>query len=133
MQIRIGFELIFDIPAPVPILLLLHAHPEKVPVLQKTERLVVEPDVPVQHFTDWFGNHAARLMAPAGKLRMTYDNVAIDSGEPEPKIEPRLRRCIRPRESARGKAQPRGFRAYCFLQALAPIHRDRLHPRPLIL
>jgi len=87
MQIRIGFELIFDIPVSVPILLMLHAHPEKVPVLQRPERLVVEPGVPVHHFTDWFGNHAARVVAPAGKLRLTYDNVALDSGEPEPKID----------------------------------------------
>jgi len=87
MQIRIGFELVFDISAPVPMLLMLHAHPEKAHVLRRPERLVVEPDVPVQHFTDWFGNHAARLVAPAGKLRLTYDNVAADSGEPEPRID----------------------------------------------
>ena len=87
MHIRIGFELVFDLPAPVPIMLMLHAHPEKVSTLRHPERLVVEPDVPVQHFTDWFGNHAARIHAPAGRLRLTYDNVAVDSGEPEPKID----------------------------------------------
>ena len=87
MHIRIGFELIFDVPAPVPILLMLHAHPEKVSVLREPERVVVEPDVRAEHFTDWFGNHAARIHAPAGKLRLTYDNVAVDSGEPEPKID----------------------------------------------
>jgi transglutaminase-like putative cysteine protease len=87
MLIRIGFELVFDVPSEVPILLMLHAHPEKVGVLQRPERLVVEPDVPVHHFTDAFGNHAARIVAPAGKLRLTYDNVAADSGEPEPRID----------------------------------------------
>ena len=87
MHIRIGFELVFDVPAPVPILLMLHTHPEKVSVLRQPERLVVEPGVPVEHFTDSFGNHAARIVAPAGKLRLTYDNIAVDSGEPEPKID----------------------------------------------
>jgi transglutaminase-like putative cysteine protease len=87
MLIRIGFELVFDVPSAVPILLMLHAHPDKVGVLQRPERLVVEPDVPVDHFTDAFGNHAARIVAPAGKLRLTYDNVAADSGEPEPRID----------------------------------------------
>lgn len=87
MQIRIGFDIVFNLQAPVPILLMLHAHPEKAHVLQRPERLIVEPDVPVEHFTDWFGNHAARILAPAGPLRLTYDNVAFDNGQPEPKID----------------------------------------------
>src|SRR5262249_47294690 len=36
---------------------------------------------------DCFGNRVARVQAPAGKLRLYYDNVARDSGEPEPSIE----------------------------------------------
>ena len=87
MLIKIGFELVFDVPAPVPMLLMLHAHPEKVPALKYPERLVVEPEVPVRHYTDPFGNHAARITAPAGRLRLTYDNVAEDSGLHEPKID----------------------------------------------
>ena len=42
---------------------------------------------PVNTFIDGFGNRLARILAPAGKLRLFYDNVAIDSGEPEPSIE----------------------------------------------
>jgi transglutaminase-like putative cysteine protease len=87
MLIRIGYDIVFDVPAAMPILLMLHTHPEKVPALRQPEQLVVEPAVPVTHFTDGFGNHAARILAPAGKLRLTYDNVAQDSGEPEPTIE----------------------------------------------
>jgi transglutaminase-like putative cysteine protease len=87
MLIRIGYELVFDIPAPVPMLLMLYVHPEQAGVLQRPERLVVEPAVPVRDYIDPFGNRVARLVAPAGKLRLTYDNLAIDSGEPEPSIE----------------------------------------------
>lgn len=87
MLIKIGFDLGFDLPAPVEMLLMLHVHPEMVLALKQLERLVVEPDVPVRHFTDAFGNHAARISAPAGKLRLTYDNVAEDSGLHEPKID----------------------------------------------
>ena len=87
MLIRIGYELVFDIPAPVPMLLMLYVHPEQAGVLQRPERLVVEPAVPVRDYIDPFGNRVARLVAPAGKLRLTYDNLALDSGEPEPSIE----------------------------------------------
>ena len=87
MQIHIGYELIFEVPAPVSILLLLHTHPDQAHLLRQPETLVVEPGVPVREFTDWFGNHAARILAPQGKLRLFYDNVIEDSGEHEPKID----------------------------------------------
>src|SRR5689334_19949083 len=70
MLIKIGFELVFDLPAPVPMLLMLHVHPEKLSVLRRPEQLIVEPEVPVRHYVDGFGNHAARISAPAGKLRL---------------------------------------------------------------
>ena len=87
MLIHIGYEIAFDVPAPVSMLLMLHTHPERVPTLRKPEELVVEPHVPVRTFIDSFGNRAARIVAPAGKLRLFYDNVAQDSGEPEPRID----------------------------------------------
>jgi transglutaminase-like putative cysteine protease len=87
MLIHIGYELIFEVPAPVPMMLMLFTHPEQASVLRQPEKLVVEPQVEVHHFTDWFGNHAARIVAPAGKLRLYYDNVAYDSGKHEDKID----------------------------------------------
>jgi transglutaminase-like putative cysteine protease len=68
-------------------LLMLYVHPEQAGVLQRPERLVVEPAVPVRDYIDTFGNRVGRLVAPAGKLRLTYDNLALDGGEPEPSIE----------------------------------------------
>jgi transglutaminase-like putative cysteine protease len=87
MLIRIGYELVFDIPAPVAMLLMLYVHPEQAHVLRQPERLVIEPAVPVRDYIDPFGNRVARIVAPAGFLRLTYDNLATDSGEPEPSIE----------------------------------------------
>jgi transglutaminase-like putative cysteine protease len=87
MLIRIGYELVFEIPAPVPMLLMLYVHPEQAAVLREPERLVIEPAVPVRDYIDSFGNRVARIVAPAGFLRLTYNNLAIDSGEPEPSIE----------------------------------------------
>jgi transglutaminase-like putative cysteine protease len=87
MLIHIGYELVFDLQAPVSILLMLYTHPEQAHLLRRPEKLTVDPQIPVHEFTDWFGNHAARVHAPAGKLRLHYDNVIEDSGEHEPKIE----------------------------------------------
>jgi transglutaminase-like putative cysteine protease len=87
MLIHIGYELVFEVPAPVSMQLMLYTHPQRVATLQKPERLIIEPDVPAHRFTDCFGNHAARIVAPAGKLRLYYDNVVQDSGEHEPKID----------------------------------------------
>ena len=87
MLIHIGFDLVFDVPAPVPMLLMLYTHPDRAGDLRRQERLTVEPELPVKSFMDWFGNRSARVVAPAGKLRLHYDNVARDSGQPEPTIE----------------------------------------------
>jgi transglutaminase-like putative cysteine protease len=87
MLIHIGYELIFDVPAPVSMMLMLYTHPDQASVLRQPERFIVEPAVPVHQFTDWFGNRAARIVAPPGKLRLYYDNVAWDSGRHEDKID----------------------------------------------
>jgi transglutaminase-like putative cysteine protease len=87
MRIRIGHELVFEVPRPTAMLLMLYAHPDAAASLEEPERLVVEPGTPVEDFVDWFGNRAARLIAPAGTLRLRSDNVARDSGEPEPVID----------------------------------------------
>jgi transglutaminase-like putative cysteine protease len=87
MLIKIGYELIFNNPAPVNMLMALYVHPEQADVLGKPERLVVEPDVPIQNYIDHFGNRVGRCLAPAGPFRIYYDNIAEDSGKPEPRID----------------------------------------------
>jgi transglutaminase-like putative cysteine protease len=87
MFIRIGYELCFDLTAPTHMALMLFVHPEQAGALQRPEVIGVEPDVRIDVFHDGFGNRAARMMAPAGKLRITYDNVVTDSGLHEPRID----------------------------------------------
>jgi transglutaminase-like putative cysteine protease len=87
MLIHLGYELIFDCPAPVPLMVMLYVRPEKAPVLRYAERLFVEPFVPIHEFIDTYGNRVGRLIAPGGRLRFYYDNYALDNGEPEPSIE----------------------------------------------
>jgi len=87
MRIKIGYDLVFDVPAPVSMMLMLYVHPSRGADLEEPERIVVEPGLPVKEFVDLYGNWVGRIAAPAGKVRLTYDNVVRDSGEREPGIE----------------------------------------------
>ena len=84
MRIRIGYDLTFAVPAPTPLLALLFTHPSRRPTLQAPDELHVEPLVPVEEFIDPFGNRCARLVAPAGRVRLFNDTVVTDPGLPDP-------------------------------------------------
>jgi len=83
MRIRIGYELAFEVPRPAPMQLMLYVHPDQAGALRHPERIVVEPVVAVEDFIDGFGNRAARILAPAGSIRIRYDNVIDDPGCPD--------------------------------------------------
>ncbi len=87
MQIRIGYDLGFEVPQPTAMQLMLYVHPDRAGTLRQPERIVVEPAVAVEDFVDWFGNRAARILAPAGHLRIRYDNVIDDAGRPDVPID----------------------------------------------
>jgi transglutaminase-like putative cysteine protease len=86
MDIRLGYELRFEVPRPTPMQLMLYVHPEHADRLRHPQRIEVEPAVAVEDFVDAFGNRAARIVAPAGTVRIRYDNVIRDSGRPEAAI-----------------------------------------------
>lgn len=87
MRIRIGHELVFEVPRPTPMLLMLYVHPDAAAALEGPEHIVVDPAAPIEAIVDWFGNRAARIVAPAGTVSLRYDNVVSDSGRPEPTID----------------------------------------------
>lgn len=84
MLIKIGYDIVYEVPAPTPMVLMLYVHPSRAASLQKPERLVTDPAIPVEDFFDSFGNRCARIVAPRGDLRLTYENVVEDSGLPDP-------------------------------------------------
>src|ERR1041384_6884300 len=86
MDIRVGYELSFEVPRPTPMQLMLYVHPEQAARLRHPQRIEIEPATPVEDFTDAFGNHAARILAPADAVRIRYDNVIEDSGRAEAPI-----------------------------------------------
>lgn len=84
MLIRVGYEIVFESPVPVPMTLMLYTHPSRAATLQKPEQINLDPDIPIQEFIDSFGNRCARIVAPAGHLRLRNDVVVEDSGQPDP-------------------------------------------------
>jgi transglutaminase-like putative cysteine protease len=83
MQLRIGFEIIYTFPQPTPIILHVNVHYSRAYDVIIPDRLTAEPFVPVTGYRDVFGNLCARVLAPAGRLRLTADGVIRDGGKPD--------------------------------------------------
>src|SRR2546430_17547506 len=88
MEIRLGYELSFEVPRPTPMQLMLYVHPEQASRLRRPERIEIEPATAVEDFVDEFGNRAARILAPAGTVRGRDHNV-IDGSRPAEAPVPR--------------------------------------------
>lgn len=76
MHIRFGYDIRYELPAPTSMVLLLHTRPEFAPQLRRPEVLRASAGAVFDTFIDAFGNHATRLHAPAGELRLTLDSLA---------------------------------------------------------
>jgi len=84
MFIRLGYEIEFDVPAPVAMVSMLSVHPSRVPDLRAPDELAIEPDVPLTSYIDGFGNRCTRFVAPAGTLRLRSATLIEDPGTPDP-------------------------------------------------
>lgn len=83
MLIKIGFDIEFELPGATPMILMLYVHPSRQKDLRSEEKIRVEPDIPLTDFTDLYGNRCARILAPAGNLRLSLDALIEDSGLPD--------------------------------------------------
>jgi transglutaminase-like putative cysteine protease len=83
MQIRFGYELLYDFPQPTPAILVLNVHFSRVSDLVRPDFMRVSPSVPIHAYRDTFGNWCSRIFAPAGRTSITADGVVNDSGLPE--------------------------------------------------
>ena len=83
MQIRAGFELVYDFPQPTPMILNLNVHFTRVSDLVSRDDLVFDPPVPVSAYRDSFGNWCTRIVAPKGRMRISADALVNDSGSPD--------------------------------------------------
>jgi transglutaminase-like putative cysteine protease len=83
MLIRIGYDIVFEVPDPTPMLLMLNVHPSRFHTLQGPEKLSIDPFVPRTSYIDSFGNTAGRIVARPGRVRFRNDAVVYDSGQPD--------------------------------------------------
>jgi transglutaminase-like putative cysteine protease len=80
MLIRLGYDIGFNIPAPVTIVGMLHVHPSREPDLLESDELKLNPAVPITSYIDTFGNRCSRFVAPTGHIRLTGSTLIEDSG-----------------------------------------------------
>jgi len=81
MKIRIGYELIYDLPQPTPMILTLHVHFSRASDMVVPDHLITSPSIPVSAYRDSFGNWCSRIVAPKGEIRLSADAVVNDTGE----------------------------------------------------
>jgi transglutaminase-like putative cysteine protease len=84
MKIRVGYELVYELPQPTPMVLTLNVHYSRASDLVRPDHMITNPSVPVHSYRDSFGNWCNRLVAPKGTFVVSADAVVNDSGLPEP-------------------------------------------------
>lgn len=84
MKLRVGYELLYDFPQATPAILMLNIHYSRVSDLVMPDHILIDPPTPVTGYRDGYGNWCNRIVAPAGKVRITSDVVVHDSGRPDP-------------------------------------------------
>jgi transglutaminase-like putative cysteine protease len=80
MQLRVGFEMVYDCPQPTPMILALAIHYSRAADLLRPDHLVTSPAVPVTAYRDLFGNWCSRLVAPQGRFTLSADALVHDNG-----------------------------------------------------
>ena len=84
MQIRVGYELQYDLPQPTPMILTLHVHYSRASDLVQPDHMITTPAVPMAAYRDGFGNWCTRLVAPQWHFVLTANSIINDTGIPDP-------------------------------------------------
>lgn len=80
MEIKLGYDLVFNFPQPTPLILMLEVHPSRSGDLLSEDNIRTEPEVPISKYQDGFGNSCARLTTTAGEFRIYSDAKISDAG-----------------------------------------------------
>ncbi len=80
MMIRLGYDIAFDTPSELAMVAMLYVHPSRAADLREPDMLETSAGVVQDEYIDGFGNRCARLLAPAGELRLHGWTLIEDSG-----------------------------------------------------
>jgi transglutaminase-like putative cysteine protease len=80
VEIRVGYELIYDCPQPTPMMLVLNIHYTRASDILVPDHVKTDPSVPIAAYRDSFGNWCSRIVAPKGRIRIVNTAVVKDSG-----------------------------------------------------
>ena len=83
MQIRVGFEMVYECPDPTPMIFNVNVHYTRVSDLVGRDDVLIEPRVPMAAYRDSFGNWCTRIVAPRGRTRVRTDALVNDAGDPD--------------------------------------------------
>lgn len=83
MKLRVGYQLIYDCSQPTPMILMLNVHYSRASDLVVPDYVTTDPPVPMTAYRDAFGNWCTRIVAPAGRIRITSTAIVRDTGEPD--------------------------------------------------
>jgi transglutaminase-like putative cysteine protease len=86
MQIRAGFEIVYDCPNPTPMLLMLSIHPSRLSSLRTPHRILFDRPVVATEYRDGYDNLCTRIVAPSGRLAISADFIVGDGGAPDPVV-----------------------------------------------
>jgi transglutaminase-like putative cysteine protease len=83
MLIRLGYDIQFDVPAPVAMVALLNVHPSRAADLLEPDEMQTDPPLQTTGYIDSFGNRCTRFVAPPGVLRLYASTLIRDTGLPD--------------------------------------------------
>ena len=84
MQLKVGYQLVYDCPQPTPMILMTHIHYTRVSDIAVPDHIVSSPTVPVRMYRDGFGNWCTRLVAPAGRIDLSSNALINFRPDPDP-------------------------------------------------
>jgi transglutaminase-like putative cysteine protease len=83
MLIRAGYDIAFQCPAQISMLLQLNVHPSRVGDLRSPDIVQSDPNLAMGAYLDHFGNRVTRVDVPPGMVTFSNRFTIYDSGKPD--------------------------------------------------
>jgi transglutaminase-like putative cysteine protease len=83
MRIRVGYEFIYSLPQPTPMILTVSIHYSRASDIVIPDYLTTDPPVPISAYRDVYGSWCSRIVAPPGRIRIKGTGEVRDTGIPD--------------------------------------------------